>query len=188
MSEAKRLIVEKSRQNTPAKKKKREIMKTYLSLGIMIAASFAVTNLAVAHGGGGDGHFGGGSFGGGGHFGGSGMHFSAPAAHFSAGDRHHFGHRPAFFSEFWPSSDYYYGSSDYADDGTDYPTADDDTGSDPTVVAVQKALARGGYYHGPIDGTLDLITQDAIARYDRDHRLPVSHAISQQLLNSLRLG
>jgi peptidoglycan hydrolase-like protein with peptidoglycan-binding domain len=73
-------------------------------------------------------------------------------------------------------------------DGTDYTTTDDDPGSDSTVVAVQKALAREGYYHGPIDGTLDLITQDAIARYDRNHRLPVSHGISRQLLNSLGLG
>jgi hypothetical protein len=199
MSEAKRAIVRKGRRkNAPAKKRERENMKTYLSVGI-IAASLALTNLAAAHGGGGGGHFGGGGSGGGGHFGGGGMHFFAPAAHFSApaatgrptfaaGDRHHFGHRPAFFSEFWPSSEYYYGDSDYADSGTDYSTPDDDTGSDSTVVAVQKALARGGYYHGPIDGTLDLTTQDAIARYDRDHRLPVSHAINQQLLNSLRLG
>jgi hypothetical protein len=107
---------------------------------------------------------------------------------FVAGDRYHFGNHPAFFSEFWPSTEYYDGYSNYANYGMDFPAADDDTGSDPTVVAVQKALARGGYYHGPIDGTLSLITQDAIARYDRDYRMPVSHAVNQQLLNSLRLG
>ena len=128
------------------------------------------------------------------------MHFFAPAAHFSApaatgrptfaaGDRHHFGHRPAFFSEFWPSSEYYYGDSDYADDGTDNSTTyDTDTDSDSVVGAVQKALAREGYYHGPIDGALDLITQDAIAKYDRDHHLVVSHRIDLRLLSYLLIG
>lgn len=199
-------LLKNAGQNGPAKKKKEKNMKPYLSLGIMIAASLAVTNLAVARGGGGGGHFSGGSFGGGG------MHFSAPGMHFSArvptsaatfyggrhlvsgqrqesaaGNRHRFGHHRAVFSQFWPSSEYYYGDSDYADSGTDFPTSGDDTDSDSAVAAVQKALARGGYYHGPVDGTLDLITQDAIARYDRDHRLPVSHAINQQLLNSLRV-
>ena len=191
-------------------------MKTYLSVGI-IAASLAIANLAVAHGGGGGGHggggfgggghFGGGGFGGGGHFGGGGMHFSAPSAHFSApvaagrpafsgsrgfvsgqrhglaaGDGHHFGRRATFFGGYLPYLDSY-DDSDYADYST--PDASSD---DSMVVAVQKALAREGYYHGPIDGTLDLITQDAIALYDRQHRLPVSHAISQELLDSLSLG
>jgi peptidoglycan hydrolase-like protein with peptidoglycan-binding domain len=53
---------------------------------------------------------------------------------------------------------------------------------------VQKALAHDGYYHGAIDGILDLITQDAIANYDRDHHLPVTHTINQPLLTSLRVG
>jgi len=139
------------------------------------------------------------------HFSASAAHFSAPVAtgrstffggrgfasgqhhDFAAGDRHHFGHHPAFFGEFWPSSEYYYGDSDYADYGTDYSTSYD-TDSDSVVVSVQKALAREGYYHGPIDGTLDLITQDAIANYDRDHHLVVSHRIDQRLLSSLRIG
>jgi len=60
--------------------------------------------------------------------------------------------------------------------------------TDSTVTAVQKALARAGYYRGPIDGALDLTTQDAIARYDRDHHLPVSHVIDQSLLNALKVG
>ena len=57
---------------------------------------------------------------------------------------------------------------------------------DSVVMEVQKALARDEYYHGPIDGTLDLITQDAIAKYDSDHHLPVTYTIDQPLLQSLR--
>ena len=92
------------------------------------------------------------------------------------------GYRGEFWGGDWP---YDYGDSGYW--GSDYSTPYYN-GSDSTVVVVQKALAREGYYHGPIDGTLDLITQDAIAKYDRDHHLPVSHTIDQALLSSLRVG
>jgi peptidoglycan hydrolase-like protein with peptidoglycan-binding domain len=57
--------------------------------------------------------------------------------------------------------------------------------TDSNVAAVQRALAHEGYYHGPIDGALDLITQDAIARYDRDHHLPVSHGVDESLMSAL---
>ena len=83
-----------------------------------------------------------------------------------------------FFNGYWPyDGGWGYGGSDYS---TPYYS---DT--DSTVATVQKALARAGYYHGPVDGALDLITQDAIARFDRDHHLPVSRAIDQSLLNAL---
>jgi hypothetical protein len=97
-------------------------------------------------------------------------------------DRDRDRHRREFWGGDWP---YYYGDWSYwgSDDSTPYYS-----GSDSTVVVVQKALAREGYYHGPIDGTLDLITQDAIAKYDRDHHLPVTHTINQPLLSSLRIG
>jgi hypothetical protein len=92
------------------------------------------------------------------------------------------GYRGTYWGGDWP---YYYGDS--GDGASDYSTPYYNA-TDSTVVMVQKALARDGYYHGPIDGTLDLITQDAIAKYDRDHRLPVSHTINQPLLTSLRIG
>jgi hypothetical protein len=168
-------------------------MKTYLSIAISIAASLAIPTMAAAHGGGGGGHFGGGAaFGGGAHFGGAdfGSAHSGGAnrgsAHFGGGHfggTGHFGdgHRGAFWNGYWPyNEDWSYSD---ADDSTPYYSD-----SDSTVAAVQKALAREGYYYGPIDGALDLITQDAIARYDRDHHLPVTHAINQSLLNALRLG
>jgi len=52
---------------------------------------------------------------------------------------------------------------------------------------VQDALAREGYYHGPVDGYLNAATQDAIARYEADYHLPVTSTIDQSLLNSLGL-
>ena len=132
--------------------------------------------MATAHPGGGGGHFGGGAHFGGEHFGGE---------HFGDGQHdHHWngdGRRRAFWNGYWPYDGY------LGDWGSDYSTPDY-SDSDSTVAAVQKALAREGYYHGPIDGALDLITQDAIAQYDHDHHLPVSHAIDQSLLSALGLG
>jgi hypothetical protein len=152
-------------------------MKTYLSIAMSIAASLGISTMATAHPGGGGGHFGGGA-----HFGSE--HFGRTTRYSDAQDDHHWdgdGHRGAFWSGYWP----YDGDTGYW--GSDYSTPYY-SDSDSTVVAVQKALAREGYYHGPIDGALDLITQDAIARYDRDHHLPVSHAIGQSLLNALGVG
>ncbi len=124
-------------------------------------------------------------------------HFSSPAArgrlvrethgfvpshredrgrHDRNGDRH----RRVFLGGAWP----YYGDWDYGI--PDYTTPSYD-GSDSTVAAVQDALARQGYYRGPIDGTLDLTTQDAIAKYDGDHHLPVAYTVTQELLSALLL-
>jgi hypothetical protein len=139
-------------------------MKTYLSIAMSIAASLGISTMATARPGGGGGHFGGGVRFGGEHFGGG--------ANFGDDQRR------AFWSGYWPYN---------GDWGTDYTTPYY-SDSDSTVAAVQKALAREGYYHGPADGTLDLITQDAIAQYDHDHHLPVTHAIDQSLLNALGVG
>jgi hypothetical protein len=137
-------------------------MKTYLSIAMSVAVSLGISTMATARPGG--GYFGGGAHFGGEHFGG--------IAHF--GD----GHRRVFWNGYWP-----YGG----DWGSDYATPNY-SDSDSTVAAVQKALAREGYYHGPIDGAFDLITQDAIAQYDRDHHLPVTYVIDQSLLNALGVG
>ena len=159
-------------------------MKTYLSIALSIAASFGIATTATAHPGGGGGHFGGGAhFGGAGHFGG-GEHFGG-AAHFG-GSRHDRdwggdGHRRAYWYDYLP----YYGDWGYSDMAYSTPYYNE---YDSTVIAVQKALAREGYYHGPIDGALDLITEDAIAQFDRDHHLPVSYAIDQPLLDLLGVG
>ena len=53
------------------------------------------------------------------------------------------------------------------------------------VVWVQKALARRGYYHGPIDGLIGKGTRRAILAYRADHGLPVISRIDNKLLDAL---
>ncbi len=54
-----------------------------------------------------------------------------------------------------------------------------------TSASVQAALARRGYYHGPIDGDIGPGSRRAIARYQADHGLRPTGAITSSLLNSL---
>ena len=161
-------------------------MKRYLSFAAILAMSFGMANLAMAHGGGGGGGFHGG--GGGMHFGGGGGHFSAPM---HGGFEHHgFGpgfrgdHRRAFF---WGGGfPYYYGDSGY-DELNDYSAAPPVSEADSEVASVQQALTSQGYYRGPIDGSFGPMTHDAITAYERDHRLPMTGAIDDTLLRSLDL-
>jgi len=55
------------------------------------------------------------------------------------------------------------------------------------VSEVQRALAREGYYDGPIDGRLGNATQKALRRYQRDHGLEVTGGISRGVIEALRL-
>jgi hypothetical protein len=57
--------------------------------------------------------------------------------------------------------------------------------NDSIDVAVQRALARRGYYHGPIDGDIGPGSRSAIARYQRDRGLLVTGSINSTLLRSL---
>jgi hypothetical protein len=167
-------------------------MKTYMSVAVVFAATLGMTSVAMAHGGGG-GMRGGGS---GAHFGGGGMHSSTPGvgsgfrggeSHRSdsrdavgRGDHHREGYR-GFWGGGWP---YYY--DHLGSGGLDYSAMSVNSG-DSLVEQVQKALSRQGYYRAAIDGDLDLLTQDAIEGYERDHRLPVTRTIDDVLLNSLHL-
>ena len=54
-----------------------------------------------------------------------------------------------------------------------------------TDMKVQRALARRGYYNGPIDGSLGSGSRSAIARYQRDRGLPVTGTVTSSLLRSL---
>ena len=56
-----------------------------------------------------------------------------------------------------------------------------------TAVSVQKALARKGYYYGPIDGDIGSGSRRAIARYQADHGLRPTGDVSSSLLRSLGL-
>jgi hypothetical protein len=59
---------------------------------------------------------------------------------------------------------------------------------DATVAAVQRRLARAGYYHGSIDGVIGNGTRRAIAAYERNNGLPVDGRIDRQLLATMGLA
>ena len=93
---------------------------------------------------------------------------------------------------YYPYGSYY--DSTYYDDGSasdQYEPAtytnQQDNGTDSRVSDVQRALAREGYYDGPIDGRLGNATQKALRRYQREHGLEVTGGISRGVIEALRL-
>jgi flavin-dependent dehydrogenase len=69
---------------------------------------------------------------------------------------------------------------------TTYP-ADRGYTDDATVAAVQRRLARGGYYHGSIDGVIGPGTRTAIRSFERNNGLPVDGVIDRELLRTMGL-
>ena len=59
---------------------------------------------------------------------------------------------------------------------------------DATVAAVQRRLARGGYYHGSIDGVIGSGTRTAIRAFERNNGLPSDGVIDRQLLRTMGLA
>ena len=59
---------------------------------------------------------------------------------------------------------------------------------DATVAAVQRRLARGGYYRGAIDGVIGQGTRSAIRAYERNNGLRVDGRIDRQLLATMGLA
>ena len=57
-----------------------------------------------------------------------------------------------------------------------------------TAVAVQRRLARGGYYRGTVDGVIGSGTRSAIRSYERTHGLQVDGLIDQRLLATMGLA
>jgi hypothetical protein len=86
----------------------------------------------------------------------------------------------------------YYGSYPYGYGYYSTPRAViySDTGltDDATVAAVQRRLARAGYYHGAIDGVIGNGTRSAIRAFERNNRLPVDGRIDRQLLATMGLA
>jgi hypothetical protein len=86
------------------------------------------------------------------------------------------------YSGYYPY-DYYQGNNEndaaYA--------APDQYANNPTVSAVQSALAKLGYYNGEIDGTLGDQTEAALARYQQDRDLSVTGTVNAATLQSLGL-
>ena len=59
---------------------------------------------------------------------------------------------------------------------------------DATVAAVQRRLARAGYYHGSIDGVIGAGTRNAIRAFESNNGLPVDGVIDRQLLRTMGLS
>jgi peptidoglycan hydrolase-like protein with peptidoglycan-binding domain len=53
------------------------------------------------------------------------------------------------------------------------------------VMEVQKALARLGYGPIRIDGRVSDSTRDAIQRFERDRRMPITGEVSDRLVHAL---
>lgn len=80
---------------------------------------------------------------------------------------------------------YPYGYGYYTPRYSVYETAITD---DATVAAVQRRLARGGYYHGAIDGVIGPGTRSAIRAFESKNGLPVDGVIDRQLLRTMGLA
>jgi hypothetical protein len=59
--------------------------------------------------------------------------------------------------------------------------------ADSTVVAVQRALKKRGYYDGPVDGEAGRATRVAILNFREDHGLAANSRIDRSLLLALGL-
>jgi hypothetical protein len=83
---------------------------------------------------------------------------------------------------------YPYGYGYYTPYTPRYTVYDKGITDDATVAAVQRRLARGGYYHGAIDGVIGSGTRTAIRAFERNNGLPVDGVIDTQLLRTMGLA
>lgn len=85
------------------------------------------------------------------------------------------GYAPSYYAPYYSApayGPYYYGGA----------------GSDLAMsAAVQRELARRGFYYGGIDGLIGPMSRDAIRRYQATRGLPVTGRIDYPLLRSLGL-
>jgi hypothetical protein len=95
---------------------------------------------------------------------------------------------------YYPYASYSYYDDRYYDDryydegyaANEDPQAEYGDG-DFNVSEVQSALARAGYYDGPIDGSIGPATRNALRRYQRDRRLSVTGRIDRSVVDALGL-
>ena len=183
----------------------------------LTVCAFTGSNI-MAHGGGGGGHGGGGFHGGGfgsGGFAGSGFRGGFRGGDFRGGFRgarfrggfrgDRFRHRDFddrffFFGDFgdpffyypYPYYGYYpygYYPYGYGYDSYDEPVYQGGAGyTDSIIGEVQLRLARGGYYHGAIDGVSGSETRRAIRAYEHAHALPQDGRVGQRLLTTMGLS
>ena len=81
--------------------------------------------------------------------------------------------------------DYGYGSYDSYDQPVCQGSA---RYTDSVIGEVQLRLARGGYYHGAIEGVSGSETRRALRTYERAHSLPQDGRIDRRLLTTMGLG
>jgi hypothetical protein len=77
----------------------------------------------------------------------------------------------------------YYPNAYYAWDGPIY--AYNHLPPDQVIANVQASLQQQGYYQGEVDGLIGPLTREALANYQRDHRLYETASIDQPTLESL---
>jgi peptidoglycan hydrolase-like protein with peptidoglycan-binding domain len=58
-------------------------------------------------------------------------------------------------------------------------------GPSPRILAVQRVLSNYGYGQIKPTGSLDDATSQAIEKFEREHKLPVSGRVSDRLVNEL---
>jgi hypothetical protein len=176
-----------------------------LLASVITVGLFVLAPGAVAHGGsgGGAGH-GGGSWGG--HSGSWAGHGRGPwggHGHFAwSGHGHRFHHGGRFFGSgfgfygypwwwdwYYPGYPYYpypyYGSAYYGDTYYGDPYYEYSDPRSAATKALQAALARHGYYRGPIDGALGPETRNAIRSFQAHQGLPVTGQVDGRLIRAL---
>ncbi len=162
-------------------------------VSLVLAGILAIApTAAFAHGGGHGGGFGDG----GGHFGGFAGHgFAAhEGAHFAAHgwDRGHYGYGGGNWGGGpywgWYGDPYGYDYPYYGDYSDAQTSPSEVAPSEQTIVAVQQALAKLGYYHGQIDGIGGPETQKAISWFQSVDKLSVSGRIDDPTLKALQIS
>lgn len=91
---------------------------------------------------------------------------------------------------YFPYASYSYYDDRYYDDryaSDEYQSEYDDGDGNISVTEVQSALARAGYYHGEIDGSVGPATRNALRRFQRDRGLDATGQIDQSVIQALRL-
>jgi hypothetical protein len=104
----------------------------------------------------------------------------------------------SFYPVWYPGPVYDYGYPYYEDyanyyypDNSDYRgrrAYSDERATVNIEVLVQSALARRGYYGGPVDGVVGSGTRSAIRQFQYDNGLPVTGQIDGQLAQALKIG
>jgi hypothetical protein len=99
---------------------------------------------------------------------------------------------PYGYSYYYPNDDSSYDPySDYGYDaylGANNSAVRRSSKTDEVASLVQSALAKRGYYRGPIDGVIGTRSRRAIRDFQNEQGLPVTGSIDVKLIKILRIG